>query len=73
MSKKSKKICDRCGAEIYGYGNTVLTLNKFARLRMTTWFSPDPYCYADTDMDLCHDCTQKLEEFLSESEVKNNG
>ena len=72
MSIKSKKICDRCGAEINGYGNTALALRKFAKLNFRTIFGFGPYDYSDESMDLCCDCTKKLEKFLSGRELEKD-
>ena len=74
MGNKTITMCDRCGKEFKGrsvsagyFVNGIRKCNG-VHFRVIHNGNPDGYSYSDQRVDLCHDCTKKLLEFLKGKE-----
>lgn len=75
MATISKRICDRCGADMKYVGWTAKLKNvikKGGRIKVLKLLNgnPDGYSYVERDYELCAECTKKLEDFLNKKETQ---
>lgn len=65
MARVVKQICDRCGKKIrYSGWTALISRPKKLRIREILNGNPSGYNYTDYDIELCRDCTRKLERFI---------
>lgn len=65
MSRVIKNICDRCGKPIKYSGWTALIFRpQKLKIRQILNGNTSGYAYTDYDLELCRECTRKLNKFL---------
>lgn len=73
MAIVTRHLCDRCKNDFSYRGKTSRTRRGIKKFKITYLWDGNPsgYDYSEAYVELCADCTQRLQAFLENKESEN--